>query len=307
MLELYDPLTATDLSVGNRRIPLETDLSTPLAYCLNDPALQQIQQPTIGLVSPASPKHRNGLYMLEPFQPNKIPVIMIHGVWSGPFTWMEMFNSLRGSAELRANYQFWFYTYPTGQPFWESAAELRRTLAGLRGTLDPQRRDLALDQMVLVGHSMGGLIARMQTLSSGNDFWRLVSDRPFADLKTDAGLRSELADMFFFEPNPSVRRVITIATPHHGSNISNETTQWLGRHFISQPKELEAKHQRPAGRESRFFSGQLADSRPDGHRIAFAAFADFARDAQRAARPVGDVSQYRRPIAAARPSGARRG
>ncbi len=100
VLELYDPLSATELVVDDRRIPLETDLSTPLAYGLNDPALQQIQQPTIGLLRPDSPKHLTGLYMLEPFQPNKIPVIMIHGLWSGPFTWMEMFNTLHGSAEF---------------------------------------------------------------------------------------------------------------------------------------------------------------------------------------------------------------
>ena len=238
VLELYDPLSATELIAGDRRIPLETDLSTPLAYGLNDPALQQIQQPTLGLLRPDSPKRLTGLYMLEPFQPNKIPVIMIHGIWSGPFTWMEMFNTLHGSAELRANYQFWFYTYPTGQPFWESAAELRRTLVQLRSTLDPQHRDLALDQMVLVGHSMGGLIARMQTLSSGNDFWRLASNKPFSELKADPRVRSDLADIFFFEPNPSIRRVITIATPHRGTKISNETTQWLGRRLISLPKDM---------------------------------------------------------------------
>jgi pimeloyl-ACP methyl ester carboxylesterase len=238
VLELYDPLSATELMAGDRRIPLESDLSTPLAYCLNDPALQQIQQPTLGLLRPDSPKRLTGLYMLEPFQPNKIPVLMIHGVWSGPFTWMEMFNALDGSAELRANYQFWFYTYPTGQPFWQSAAELRRTLAQLRTTLDPQRRDLALDQMVLVGHSMGGLIARLQTLSSGNDFWRLASDKPFSDLKADPEVRADLAEIFFFQPNPSVRRVITIATPHRGTKISNETTQWLGRRLIALPKDM---------------------------------------------------------------------
>ena len=180
VLELYDPLSATELAVDDRRIPLETDLSTPLAYGLNDPALQQIQQPTIGLLRPDSPKHLTGLYMLEPFQPNKIPVIMIHGLWSGPFTWMEMFNTLHGSAELRANYQFWFYTYPTGQPFWQSAAELRRTLAQLRSTLDPQHRDLALDQMVLVGHSMGGLIRDCKRSPAATIFggWQATNRSP---------------------------------------------------------------------------------------------------------------------------------
>lgn len=233
VVELYDPLSTTQIDIGDRRVPLETDLTTPLAYCLDDKAFQQLDQPTLGLLRPDSNNARTGLYMLEPFQPEKIPVLMIHGLWSTPLTWMEMFNDLHASPELRQNYQFWFYEYPTGQPFWQSAAELRETLVELRARLDPQHRSVALDQMVLVGHSMGGLIARLQSLDSRDDVWRLVSKVPPLALKADAAERTALTQEFFFEPNPSVRRVITIATPHRGSQISNETTQWIGRKLIS--------------------------------------------------------------------------
>ena len=172
--------------------------------------------------------------MIEPTtSPTKIPVLMIHGLWSSPVTWMEMFNDLQASRELRENYQFWFYVYPTGQPFWQSAAQLRQTLAALHATLDPEHRSVALDQMVLVGHSMGGLVARLQTLDSGDDFWRLVSAAPLPMLKADSTERDGLAATYFFGPNPSIRRVITIATPFRGSAISNGTTQWIGRKLIS--------------------------------------------------------------------------
>ena len=129
VIELHDPLTATEVGVDELRVPLETDLSTPLAYCLDDPAFQKLDQPTLGLLRPNSTATLTGLYMLEPYQPNKIPVLMIHGLWSSPVTWMEMFNELQASRELRENYQFWFYVYPTGQPFWQSAAQLRQDLA----------------------------------------------------------------------------------------------------------------------------------------------------------------------------------
>ncbi len=123
-------------------MPLETDLSTPLAYCLDDKPFQQLDHPTLGLLRPDSDKAKPGLYMLDPYQSNKIPVLMIHGLWSSPITWMEMFNDLRGQPELRENYQFWFYVYPTGQPFWQTAAQLRDELAKMRATLDPGRQAL---------------------------------------------------------------------------------------------------------------------------------------------------------------------
>jgi pimeloyl-ACP methyl ester carboxylesterase len=243
-LELYDPLSTSEITVCDRRVPLETDLSTPLAYCLDDPSFKQLDQPTLGLLHPDSNKAKSGLYMLEPYQSHKIPVLMIHGLWSSPITWMEMFNDLRGQPELRANYQFWFYVYPTGQPFWQTAADLRETLAMMRATLDPQHQAPALDQMVLVGHSMGGLVAWLQTLDSGDDFWRLNSQKPFQLVKAELPVRESLATTFYFHPNPSIRRVITLGTPHRGSSFSNNTTQWLGRKLIQMPKALVQNEQR---------------------------------------------------------------
>ena len=140
--------------------------------------------------------------MLEPYQPGKIPVLMVHGIWSSPITWMEMFNDLRGAPEIRDHYQFWFYLYPSGQPFWYSAAKLREDLAEARQIIDPQHREPALDQMVLVGHSMGGLVAELQTLDSGDDFWNVVSEKPFQLVKASSETRRDLADTFFFHPNP---------------------------------------------------------------------------------------------------------
>lgn len=243
VLELYDPMVATDIVVGNRRVPLETDLSTPLAYFLNDPRLDP-NNPRInldniateGLLRPDKTQAEAGLFMLQPYEPDKIPVLMVHGVWSSPITWMEMFNDLRGDPEIRRHYQFWFYLYPTGQPFWHSATQLRRDLAQARAVLDPQRREPAFDQMVLVGHSMGGLVAEMQAVASRDDFWHTVSPKPFQLVKTTPAERQHLQDLFFFTPNPSIRRLITIATPHRGSRIANDATRWLAHELIHLPK-----------------------------------------------------------------------
>jgi triacylglycerol esterase/lipase EstA (alpha/beta hydrolase family) len=193
---------------------------------------------TAGLLNPNHTSHLRGLYMLEAFDPQKIPVLMVHGLWSSPETWTEMINDLRAQPEIRDRYQFWAYMYPTGQPFWITAAQMREDLARTRQMVDPNHRWEALDQMVVIGHSMGGLVSRMQTLDSGDDFWHILSDRPFAELNADPETRARLASTVFFEPNPSIRRVITIGTPHRGSSFANDYTRWLGRKLITLPTSL---------------------------------------------------------------------
>ncbi len=242
VLELYDPTTSSDIPVDNLHVPLESDITTPLAYFLSNPAMDRLA--TDGLLHPdrllvgSGQGTLTGLYMIQPYEPGKIPVLLVHGLWSSPMTWMQMFNDLRSCPEIRDHYQFWFYLYPTAQPFWISAAWLRRDLAQARQILDPDRKEPALDQMVLIGHSMGGLVSRMQTIDSREDYWKIVSDKPFGELKAEDEARQRLRQCFFFQPNPSIRRVITIATPHRGSRFANQTTQWLAEKLISLPQML---------------------------------------------------------------------
>lgn len=243
VLEFFDPLTANQILLADQWVPLETDLSTPLAFFLDSPEFRSRNKATEGLIKPHRVQGKRGLYMLEPYDPNRIPVLMVHGLWSSPMTWMDMFNDLRSFPEIRERYQFWFYLYPSGQPFWISATQLRKDLIAMRDAFDPSRRDHALDQMVLVGHSMGGLVSRMQTIDSGDEFWEIVSDEPASSpeeaLSKISGPdedRNKLVSTLFFRPNSSVRRVITIGTPHRGSEFANDLTRWLARKIIRLPK-----------------------------------------------------------------------
>ena len=238
LLELYDPLQATDIEVAGRRVPLESDKSTALAYYLNNPELKLDELATLGLLRPDYKSDHAGLYMLEPYDATKIPVVMIHGLWSSPLTWMEMFNDLRSEPTVRSRYQFWFYLYPTGQPFWNSATKFRDELATMRERVDPGQKAKALDQMVLVGHSMGGLVAKLQVVESRDDYWHILSDQPIENLKADEQTLAQLEKTFYFEPNQSIRRVITIGTPHHGSSFSNSTTKWLANKLIKLPSQM---------------------------------------------------------------------
>ncbi len=236
VLEFFDPLSQNEIYLANQWVPLQTDLTTPLAFFLDTPQFRERNSATRNLLYTNQVQDSKGLFMLEPYDPERIPVVMVHGLWSSPLTWMDMFNDLRSFPEIRERYQFWFYLYPTGQPFWISATQMRQDLAKTRESFDPGREHAAIDQMVLVGHSMGGLVSRMQAIDSGDDFWRIVSDKPVDQLRGDPDDIHKLVSTLTFKPNASVSRVITIATPHRGSEFANPYTQWLAKKFIELPR-----------------------------------------------------------------------
>ncbi|MCH2179206.1 MAG: hypothetical protein MK106_10425 [Mariniblastus sp.] len=241
IMRLHDPLETSSVNVAGRNVPLETEFTLPLAYYLSDPLLDSNVLSAATLLNADIADDLYGLYMIEPYDPEKIPVVMVHGFWSSPVTWLPMFNDLRADPEIRKQYQFWFYMYPTGQPFWISARQMRSDLNKLRQTVDPEKTSNAIDQMVLVGHSMGGLLSRMQAIDSGEQFWQILSDDPFDTMIGDAEELDELKDLFFFEPNQSVARVITIASPHHGTRYANTATRWIGQKLFSLPQLLESQ------------------------------------------------------------------
>ena len=237
-IELLDPLEVSTVNIKGQKIPIESNITTPLVYFLDDPLLRTDVFALFAMLDANFAEQFEGLYMLEPYDPDKIPVVMVHGLASSPLTWLEMFNDLRADPALRDRYQFWFYLYPSGQPFWISANQMREELTGMQKHFDPEQKNWALNQMVLVGHSMGGLVSRMQTIDSGNDFWNVISDKPFEMLDAPEDEKRELAELVFFHPNPAVKRVVTIATPHHGSNFANSATQWLSHRFFKLPNQI---------------------------------------------------------------------
>ena len=117
VLEFHNTVDHSAIVVNRSKIPLQTDTSIPLAFLLDQPSLSRPRDAaTTSLLNPT--EAGSGLFMMEPYNPQKTPVIMVHGFWSSPMIWMNMVNDLRSFPEIRQNYQFWFYQYPTSQPFW---------------------------------------------------------------------------------------------------------------------------------------------------------------------------------------------
>ncbi|MCA9082403.1 MAG: alpha/beta fold hydrolase [Planctomycetaceae bacterium] len=231
--ELYDPRDTTEVTIEDVSLSLESDLSTPLAYFLTNPDLSLLD--TFAFFRSDKAQHLEGLYMVQPFDPNRIPVLMVHGIWSSPVTWMEMFNDLQSDPVLREKYQFWFYMYPTGSPLSFAAADLRDCLKELRLKLDPGGQNAKLDQMVVVGHSMGGLMSYLLTIDSEDRLWNAMSRVPVEEIRADEETRQDIQRVFFFHPESSVDRIVTIASPFNGSGYANRFTQWLSGGLVSLP------------------------------------------------------------------------
>ena len=156
-LQLFDPRESDGMLIGETVVPIATDLTTPLAWFLTNPRSTLLE--TFAFLRPDQASRLEGLYMVQPFDPDRIPVLMVHGIWSSPLTWIEMFNDLQSDPVLRDKYQFWFYMYPTGEPLAFTTAKLRERLEMLRSACDCVGDNPKLNDMVVVGHSMGGLMA----------------------------------------------------------------------------------------------------------------------------------------------------
>ena len=217
-LQLANSLTVPTTIVQGQTLGLASDFTTPLASTVSQTQLDLLAY--VGFLHSESVREYTGICMLEPYQPGKIPVIFVHGLASSPITWAPLFNDLLADPTLRDRYQFWSYFYPTGDPFPTSAADFRESLVKLRQDLDPDRQDPAFDQTVLLGHSMGGLLCKLMTIDGGEDLFKIVSAQPFDSLKLSPKVQAELRRAFFFEKQQSIKRVVFIATPHHGSALS---------------------------------------------------------------------------------------
>jgi hypothetical protein len=92
--------------------------------------------------------------------------------------------------------------------------------------------------MIIIGHSQGGLLAKLTATDTGDKLWQLISRTNIDDLTLDVPTRDLLRSNFFFKPLPCVSRVIFIATPHRGSYQNTRFVQNLLNRFMDFPSEL---------------------------------------------------------------------
>jgi pimeloyl-ACP methyl ester carboxylesterase len=236
-LEIYPADGAPSVRMGESDVPLELQPTAALAYQLEGAPVWDFEIAGFRFAD-TSAIFGDGLIMVHPYRPGRIPVILVHGTASSPARWAEMINELMHDPVLRGRIQFWLFMYNTGQPILYSAHLMRHALRDIVADLDPNGTDPALRRMVIIGHSQGGLLAKLMAITSGTRFWDANITVPFDEVKMAPETRELLRESIFFEPVPTVKRVIFIATPHRGSFRAAGIVLDLIRRIVTLPGRL---------------------------------------------------------------------
>jgi pimeloyl-ACP methyl ester carboxylesterase len=176
-----------------------------------------------------------GLGMRRPYEPGKVPVVLIHGLWGFPHLWDPMVKNLEADPVLRGRYQFWTFSYASGDSIPFSAHLLRQSLRRARRVFDPDGTEPAFDRMVVVGHSLGGILAKMMAQDSESRLWQTVCERPIDKVAGPPDECRLLRQVLCYKPVPEVRRIVFIATPHRGSPLASGLLRGLGTRLCWRP------------------------------------------------------------------------
>lgn len=232
-LELHSAYNETEVEVNGQIVPLERDVTAQLAYTIDQPYVHALG---FNEFLHGTSYIKTSIFYMQPYEAGKIPIVLVHGTFSSPVAWAEMVNTLRADPVINRRYQIWNFFYDSGKRIGISAHELRAALSAQVDRLDPAGTNSALRQMVVIGHSQGGLLTKLTATDTGEAFVRMVTGKNLAELDLADEDRSRLEKEAVFKPLPFVKRVIFISTPHRGSYLSQNWVRTLALKVITLPQ-----------------------------------------------------------------------
>ncbi|RCS31527.1 alpha/beta hydrolase [Rhodanobacter denitrificans] len=226
-LLVRDPYHDDTVAVGGRVVPLGANFTAPYGVWLArsgfaSQSIRSLLGREGGIKTPR-------VLLMQPYDPDRLTVVMLHGLASSPEAWINVANEVMGDEKLRRNYQVWEVYYPTNLPVAVNLANIRKALDATLKHYDPSGQARASNNMVLIGHSMGGLIARLLVSSSGERLWSVLPVRANLPAAKRQRLRQRLAPYLQFTPMPQVTRAVFLAAPHRGTPYAqHRLARWIG-------------------------------------------------------------------------------
>ncbi|HUL83066.1 MAG TPA: alpha/beta fold hydrolase [Gammaproteobacteria bacterium] len=234
IVDVDDPYATAAITIGAHSAPLVANFTAPYALWLAEGRFER--QAGLTLLRPVAGLHAPRLYMLQPYDPNRRTVVLLHGLGSSPDAWLNLANELLGDPALRARYQLWQIFYPTNLPIPENRRAIRAAISDAFAALDPAGEARASRGVTLIGHSMGGVIARLLLVESGDALWQDVFAKP-----SDPALRERyavLAPYLDLEPLPQVDEAIFLAAPHRGAPMARDLRGRVAALAVRLPVEV---------------------------------------------------------------------
>lgn len=228
-LKAFDPYKYEKVTMAGKTYPLAGNFSTPYGLWLAQNNLGKAAYLT--LIDRDNHLTMPHLYMLEPYNPKKKVIVLVHGLASSPEAWIRLTNDIMGDAVLRENFQVWQVFYSTNMPIIESRFQIYALLNQAFAQVDstaPAKKDA-----VLIGHSMGGIIARL--LVSDAD----VTKKALAMMNNRQLNKYQklpiISQRLVINDIPNFSRAIFLATPHKGTDYADRWFTKAARKIIRIP------------------------------------------------------------------------
>jgi triacylglycerol esterase/lipase EstA (alpha/beta hydrolase family) len=221
----YDPYRQDTVKMAGVEAPLAANFTSGYGLWLARSGFAK--QSLLTLVGRGEVLEKPHVYLLQPFDPNRRIVIMLHGLASSPEAWINVANEMLGDEVLRRNFQIWQVYYPTNLPLAINNQAIRQAIEQTLSNFDPEGTAIASRDMVLVGHSMGGVLSRLMLSSSGEQMWDAMLGEYKIKGKRLKKAKASLGPYLYFEPLPQVSRAVFAAAPHRGTPFAeNSLARW---------------------------------------------------------------------------------
>ena len=233
-IHLYNPYQTETVNILNDDYPLAANFSAGYGLWLAENQLDSVGY--LNLITRQPEERLPKLFMLEPYDPDKRVLIMLHGLASSPATWVNLTNDILNDDKLRDNYQVWQIFYPTNLPILENRYQIQRLINSTYDKTDPEGQNRASRNSVIVSHSMGAIIARMMLSDDNlvNDLDKLNDQDTLSNnekqkirdaLKASFG-EEELKKRFELQTLPQVDTAVFLSAPFRGTDYAD---RWFTR------------------------------------------------------------------------------
>ena len=184
----------------------------------------------LGFFSSSQAEKRRGVFSINGISKHKTPIIMLHGLNSDPLIWRHLTMAIYNSPSLADKYQVWHVYYPSGLPPFYNAALTRNNL---RSLLNETGISSLAEQAIIIGHSMGGVIAKLLSTEAKYELWDTAFNQRPENLIAPENM--PLQNIFIYKPVFNQSTVFFLDTPFKGSEVASSAIGYIGAFLISLP------------------------------------------------------------------------